>query len=266
MRPNRIREIWSKGDAVINGWLTIPSAYSAEHMANQGWDSCTVDMQHGAVGYQTAVDMLTAISTTEATPLCRVPWLDPGIIGKMLDAGAYGVICPMVNTRADAEALVTACRYPPRGTRSFGPNRAILYGGKDYAAGADDVILAFAMIETATAIENLDEILSVDGLDALYIGPADLSLSLGRKPGLAPDDPTVVEAIETILAGARRHGVHPGIHTGNPEFARKMIEIGFEFVSVSSDARYLAGAAGAAVAATRGAIGKSAAARGDEVY
>ena len=102
-------------------------------MAHQGWDSLTIDLQHGVVDYQTAVGMLQAISTTAVVPMVRVPWLDPGIVMKMLDAGSYGVICPMINNRDEAETFVRACRYPPRGSRSMGPIRATLYAGDDYA-------------------------------------------------------------------------------------------------------------------------------------
>src|SRR5271167_1423099 len=138
MRENRIRTIWKAGGAVVNGWLAIPTAFSAETMAHQGWDSLTIDMQHGVVDYQAAVNMLTAISTTSTVPVVRVPWLEPGILMKTLDAGAYAVICPMVNTRADAEMLVAATHYPPHGTRSFGQARAQLYGGPDYLEHANE--------------------------------------------------------------------------------------------------------------------------------
>jgi 4-hydroxy-2-oxoheptanedioate aldolase len=132
VRANRLREIWKKGEAVVNGWLSIPSSFSAEVMAHQGFDSLTVDMQHGVVDYQVAVTMLQAISTTSAIPLARVPWNDPARLMKILDAGVYGVICPMINTREEAEALVRACKYAPRGFRSWGPVRASIYAGADY--------------------------------------------------------------------------------------------------------------------------------------
>ena len=129
MRPNRVREIWQAGGAVINGWCGIPSGFSAEVMAHMGWDSLVVDMQHGIVDYQAMVSMLQGISTTAVTPMVRVPWNTPADIMKSLDAGAYGVICPMVNSRRECEAFVGACRYAPRGYRSSGPIRATLYGG-----------------------------------------------------------------------------------------------------------------------------------------
>ena len=212
-------------------------------MAHQGWDSLTIDLQHGVIDYAAAVAMLTAISTTDTVPVVRAPWLDPGIIMKMLDAGAYAVICPMVNTRADAELLVAATHYAPRGTRSFGPVRALLYGGADYALHADDTIVVFAMIETKQALDNLEDIVSVKGLDAVYIGPSDLSLALGCKPTFDDVEPPVAEAIDRILASAKKHGIAAGIHNGTPEAALKRIEKGFQFVTVSSDARLMAAGA-----------------------
>ncbi len=243
MRENRIRTIWKAGGAVVNGWLAIPTAFSAETMAHQGWDSLTIDLQHGVVDYQAAVTMLTAISTTNTVPVVRVPWLEPGILMKTLDAGAYAVICPMVNTRADAELLVAATHYQPRGTRSFGPIRAMLYGGADYPKHANDTIVVFAMIETKQALDNLDDILSVKGLDAVYIGPSDLSLALGCTPVFDDVDPPVVEAIDHILARAKAHGLVAAIHNGTPEAALKRIEKGFQFVTISSDARLMAAGA-----------------------
>src|SRR5688500_15797495 len=140
MRENRLRTLWKAGQPAVNGWLAIPNGFSAETMAHQGWDSLTIDLQHGVVDYQAMVQMLQAISTTETVPVVRVPWLEPGIIMKALDAGAYGVIVPIVNTAAEAEAAVSACRYPPRGIRSHGPIRAALYGGRDYIARADEEV------------------------------------------------------------------------------------------------------------------------------
>lgn len=240
MRPNKLREIWKSGNAAVNGWLAIANSFSAETMAHQGWDSLTIDLQHGVVDYPAMVTMLQAISTTPTVPVVRVPWLEPGILMKALDAGAYGVICPMVNTRDDAARLVAYTHYAPRGTRSFGPVRALLYGGADYPQHADDTIVAFAMIETAQALDNLDAILSVEGLDAVYIGPSDLSLALGAKPAFDDVEPKVAQAIDHILARAKAHGVVAGIHNGTPESALARIAKGFQFVTIGSDARLLA--------------------------
>ena len=252
-----MREIWAAGGAVVNGWLAIPNSFSAETMAHQGWDSLTIDLQHGVVDYQAMIPMLQAVSTTNTVPVVRVPWLEAGILMKALDAGAYGVICPMVNTRADAEKLVAYTHYAPRGTRSFGPVRALLYGGADYPQHANDTIVAFAMIETAQALENLDDILSTPGLDAVYIGPSDLSLALGCTPTFDDLDPKAADAVQHILARAKAHGVVAGIHNGSPEAALKRIGMGFQFVTVSSDARLMAAGAQQIVKTMRGGMGSA---------
>jgi 4-hydroxy-2-oxoheptanedioate aldolase len=181
----------------------------------------------------------------------RVPWLEPGILMKSLDAGAYGVICPMINTKEDAQKLVAYTHYAPRGTRSFGPVRALLYGGADYPKHANDTIVTFAMIETAAALDNLDDILSVEGLDAIYIGPSDLSLALGCNPTFDDLDPKAAAAVDHILARAKAHGVVAGIHNGTPESAQKRIAKGFQFVTVSSDARLMAADAQAELSMAR---------------
>jgi 4-hydroxy-2-oxoheptanedioate aldolase len=243
MRENRLRTLWKSGGAAVNGWLAIPNGFSAETMAHQGWDSLTIDLQHGVVDYQAMVTMLQAISTTDTVPVVRVPWLEPGALMKALDAGAYAVICPMVNTREDAQRLVAYTHYAPRGTRSFGPVRALLYGGADYPQQANDTIVTFAMIETAQALDNLDDILSVEGLDAVYIGPSDLSLALGCRPVFDDVDPPVAQAIDHILARAKAHGLVAGIHNGTAEGALARIAKGFQFVTVSSDARLIAAGA-----------------------
>ena len=165
MRINKIKEMFKKGEPIINGWLQIPSAFSAEVMCHQGWDSCTIDMQHGVIDYPNALNMLQAISTTKVTPLARVNWNEPGQIMKILDAGCYGIICPMVSNRKEAENFVEACLYPPKGYRSFGPVRGLLYGGSDYAKYSDNEILKLAMIETKEALDKLDEILDTPNLD-----------------------------------------------------------------------------------------------------
>ncbi len=240
MRENRLRTLWANDQAAVNGWLAIANSFSAETMAHQGWDTLTIDLQHGVVDYAAMVTMLQAISTTATVPIVRVPWLEPGILMKTLDAGAYGVICPMVNTREEAQRFVAYTSYAPKGTRSFGPVRALLYGGADYPAKANETIVRFAMIETAQALDNLDAILSVEGLDAIYIGPSDLSLALGCRPVFDDVDAPVAQAIDHILARAQAHGVKAGIHNGRPDVAKARIAKGFRFVTVGSDARLLA--------------------------
>jgi len=252
VRENRLRTLWQQNKHAVNGWLAIPNSFSAEVMAHQGWDTLTVDMQHGVIDYAQMVTMLQAISTTPTVPVVRVPWLEPAAIMKALDAGAYGIICPMVNTREDAQRLVAYTHYAPRGNRSFGPVRANLYGGPDYAQKANDTIVVFAMIETKQALDNLDSILSVEGLDAVYIGPSDLSLALGCRPTFDDVDPPVAQAIEHILARAKAHGVVAGCHNMTPESALKRIAMGFQFVTVASDARLIAAGAQAIMAKMKG--------------
>ena len=240
MRSNKLREAWAEGRGTVNGWLAIPSAFSAEVMAHQGWDSLTIDCQHGIADYQVAVTMLQAISTTDTVPLVRVPWREPGIIMRMLDAGAYGIICPMVNTPEQAEEFVRFASYPPRGERSFGPVRATIYGGADYPEHANDTVLKIAMIETKQALDSVDAICQTDGLDGIYIGPADLANSLGVAPGFDPTDERVLAAIAQILAAAKKAGIFAGIHCGMPVFAKRMLADGFDYVTIMSDARLLA--------------------------
>jgi len=264
MRENRIRKMWAAGQAVVNGWLSIPSSFAAETMAHQGWDSLTVDLQHGALDYRDALALFTAVSTTDTVPVARVPWNEPGILMKVLDAGAYGVICPMINTREDAERFVAATHYPPLGSRSFGPIRALLYGGADYPERANETIVTFAMIETRQGLDNLDAILSVPGLDAVYIGPSDLSLALGCRPVFDDVDPPVAAAIAHVLARAQAHGVVAGIHNGAPEAALRRIGQGFRFVTVGSDARLMA--AGARQVVTQMRAGQAPAGGGAQGY
>jgi 4-hydroxy-2-oxoheptanedioate aldolase len=251
VRENTVKSIWAKGGVVVNGWLSIPSSFSAEVMAHQGFDSLVVDMQHGVVDYQTAVTMLQAISTTPVIPLARVPWNDPALIMKTLDAGAYGIICPMINTRVQAEQLVATCKYAPRGFRSFGPVRASIYAGADYHLHANDTIIVMPMIETKEAVQNLDEILSVPGVDAIYVGPADLSLTLGCTPKLDQTEAPVVEALGKILAACKRHGVIAGLHNATSGYALSMIAQGWQFVTLASDSRFLAARAAEEAAAVK---------------
>ncbi|MCS7054648.1 MAG: aldolase/citrate lyase family protein [Thermoflexales bacterium] len=247
-----MRTIWAQGGYVVNGWCAIPSSWSAEIMARAGWDSVTLDLQHGLLDYGQALPMLQAINLAGAVPMARVPWNEPGIIMKLLDAGALGIICPMVNSRDECECFVGACRYAPRGYRSFGPTRArVVYGG-DYERTVADAVLTFAMVETAEALANVEAIVSVPGLTGVYVGPADLSLSMGSPERSDPTWPEVVAALDTIVAACRKHGVIAGIHCASTDYALKMIAKGFRLVTIASDGNLLAAAASAAVKAVRG--------------
>jgi 4-hydroxy-2-oxoheptanedioate aldolase len=208
-------------------------------------------MQHGVVDYQAALRMLQVIGTTHTTPLARIPWNDPAIIMKMLDAGCYGLICPMVNTRAQCEAFVGACLYPPKGYRSIGPTRVSYYAGTDYVPNANANIMPIAMIETKEAVDNLDAILTTPGLVAIYVGPADLAQSYGKPPRADHTDPFMVDIIDRIVDGCKRHGIYAGIHTASTDYAIHAIEKGFQLTTILADSRLLATAAAAAVKAVK---------------
>ncbi len=261
MIKNGIKRLWADGKPVLNGWLSIANSFSAEIMAAQGYDSITIDMQHGIVGYDGAVPMLQAMRASGVTPMVRVPWLDPADIMKALDAGAYGVICPMINTRSEAEQLVSYVRYPPTGVRSFGPSRALFSTGGGYAEEADDEMICLAMIETAQAFENLEDILATPGLDGVYIGPADLTLGLqGKKyaPGFDRREPEMIEALKRILDRAHKAGKRAALHNGTADYAAEAVKWGFDLVTVSNDVRLLAGAAEASVKKFRELTGRQA--------
>lgn len=259
MRPNLLRRRRAEGQTIVNGWLAIPSAYSAEVIGHQGYDSVTVDLQHGMIGFDAAVAMLQALSSTPAVPLVRVSRNEYALVMQLLDAGAYGVICPMISTVAQARDFASFCRYPPRGVRSYGPARGLLYGGADYVEHADDEILALAMIETREAVTAADEILAVPGLDGIYVGPNDLSLAYGRRPACEPDDAEVAGAIADLAARADRSGKMAGIFCSSGEAAAARAAEGFHLVTPGNDAGLLARGARAAVAAARGAAAGKAA-------
>ncbi|MBO6789423.1 MAG: 2,4-dihydroxyhept-2-ene-1,7-dioic acid aldolase [Dinoroseobacter sp.] len=237
MRPNQIRTRLEAGETVVNAWLSIPSSYSAEGVGHSGVHSVTVDMQHGMLDFSDALPMLQAISATPATPLVRVPNLDPAQIMRLLDAGAYGVICPMISTPQQAAELVSACRYPPNGKRSFGPSRSLLYGGPDYVTKADETVMVIPMIETAEAVERIEDILAVDGIDLIYLGPNDLAFELDGHVGFPR--PKSEMALVHVLDAANRHGVPAGIFCDSAEEARSRATAGFRFVTPGTDFAHL---------------------------
>ena len=252
MKKNVLKELISKGTPCLNGWVAVPNGFQAETYAAQGWDSVTIDMQHGSNDINDIVPLLQAIQLAGPTAMVRVPWNEPGSIMRVLDAGAYGVICPMINTKAEAEALVSAGRYPPMGARSNGPFRASQFAGSDYLQHANKEILLFAMIETREAMKNLEAILKVEGLDGVYVGPTDLALSLGKPATLDPTDDEVVEAIAKIARKARKAGKIAGVHTDGPKTAAKRFAQGYQFCTLLNDVRLLANAANAWIREARG--------------
>ncbi len=254
MIANKLIGLWASGKPTINGWCSIGNPFTAEIMAAQGFDSITIDMQHGALDYAALLPMFQAMRASGAVLMARVPWLDPSHIMKALDAGAYGVICPMVNSADEAARFVSYMRYPPLGQRSFGPTRVAFAAGAHYAAEANDNMLAFAMIETADGMTNLEAIAATPGLNGIYVGPADLALSLseGRlAPGVDREEPEMIAALQTIVAVCQKNGIRAGLHCGTPEYAARAIGWGFDMATVGGDSRFLAVAAGAAVAGFR---------------
>lgn len=261
MVANNVKKLWAADKPALNGWLSIGNSFTAEIMAAQDYDSITIDIQHGALDYSAALPMMQAMRASGKTLMARVPWNDPGVIMKVLDAGAYGIICPMINSRTEAEAFVSAMRYPPLGTRSFGPTRVIFAAGVGYADEANDEILAIGMIETREGVENIQEIVTTPGLDAIYIGPADLTLGAKQgelPPGLDREEPEMVELIQSILKTAKGAGIHACLHCATPEYAAKAIGWGFDLTTISGDSRLLATSAAATVGKARALIGDTA--------
>ena len=249
--PNTVQKLWAEGRPAINGWLAIPDGFSAELMAQGGFDSITVDLQHGVQDYRSMVACFQAMQSRPVLPMARVPWNEPGIIGKVLDAGAYGVICPMVNTGEEAAALVSAMRYPPQGQRSNGPIRVGMYGAGSYQASANGEVLCIPMIETRQAVDNLDAILDVAGIDAVYIGPSDLGFSMGLPPLLDREEPEILAIYQTVLDATHRRGQRAGVHCVSPAYAVRMLRMGFDLVTPDCDSGLLLTAARSAVEAVR---------------
>ena len=251
MRENPVRRLWAEGESALCGWCSIGNSLTAELMAHQGFDAICVDRQHGMIDFSDALGMVQAISTTPAAPFTRAPWNDPAAIMALLDAGAYGVICPMVNTAAECQAFVGACRFPPLGYRSLGPTRANIYAGPDYVAHANTTIVTLAMVETREALTNVDAIARTPGLDGIFIGPADLALSLGATPSVEPKG-AVAEAIDEIFARATAAGVKCAIFTASGQMARHWFDKGFHMVALGGDVRFLTSAASAEIKLARG--------------
>jgi 4-hydroxy-2-oxoheptanedioate aldolase len=256
MQKNPLFQIWDKHQVALNGFLSIPSAWTAELMSHTGYDALTIDMQHGLIDYQVALSILQAISTTHTVPLVRLQWNEPSMIMKMLDAGAMGLICPMIETAEDTRQFIKACRYPPDGNRSYGPVRAKLVMGDQYFKRSGNLVLKFAMIETAAAAENLEEIAAVQGLDGLFIGPYDLSVSLGIEQIANIEDPTLRATIDRVLQLCEKNDLIAGVFTGSLENAITLAKIGFKLVSHAYDSNLLKEMASSRVNILRSAIQK----------
>jgi 4-hydroxy-2-oxoheptanedioate aldolase len=247
LKKNRVKELWREGKAAVGVWMVLGSPITAEIIANMGCDWIVVDTEHGSIDIGTTQSIIQAVSYTGTVPMVRVPWNDPALIKRALDAGAYGLVIPMVNSREEAVRAVQAARYPPLGVRSFGGPRARLYGGVDYFEHANEEIALIVQIEHIDAVNNADEILSVEGVDGFFIGPTDLAISMGLKPGLDQTDPRHVEAVSKTLAAGKKYGVAGGIHVGSAAAANERIAQGFQFIGLSSDEGFVRSAASSAL-------------------
>lgn len=247
-----LRACWARGEAAVNGWLSIGCGYSAEIVASLGFDCVTIDMQHGMFGFDRAFDVLQAVSTYAVSPIVRVSGNEPTEIMHALDAGAEGIICPLVNTTAECERFVAACRYPPEGERSWGPGRGHLLGGSDYTERANGSVVTLAMVETRQSLANLDGIVAVEGLSGVFIGPNDLGLSFGHPPASESTHAEVEEAIESIRMRTQARGLKAGIFCSTGAAAKRRIEQGFDMVTPGDEAGAMRRAVAAEVAAARG--------------
>jgi len=259
MRHNPVRDKLRRGEPTFGTWLCLPDPTAARLLACVGFDWLTVELEHAPVNIETAIAACGAIAAQGAAagpggtvPLVRVPFNTTENIKRVLDNGAFGIVVPMVNSRAEAEAVVEAARYRPLGRRSIGGFLHAVNFGTDpatYYERANDELLVVVQTEHVDAVERADEILSVPGIDAFFIGPNDLLASMGRKPAMESDDPQFVAALEHLLATGRKHGVAAGIHTADAAAARRRVTEGFQFVAVASDVALLLARAQAELAA-----------------
>ena len=251
---NPVKEKLQKGEAAIGTFVGIGHPDVTERLSMVGFDWLLLDSEHGPLGYETLQMMMQSMRGDSCSPIVRVQWNDPVVIKRSLDIGAHGVLIPWVNNKEEAEAAVAACKYPPQGIRGCGPRRAALIGGRDYIATANESLLVAVQIETLTAVNNIADILAVDGVDVVYIGPVDLCMSMFGVPGKW-DDPSYLETFDTVLEAATKAGKPAGMYcsSGNIEWA---IEKGFKFNSVDSDDGFLMRAARDAVMKARNAAAK----------
>lgn len=245
MKKNHVKELWREGKSAIGVWLALGSPIASEIIGNIGFDWVVIDTEHGSIDTETVQAVIQAISATPTVPIVRVAWNDPALIKRALDAGAYGVVIPMVNSASEAERAVQASRYPPVGVRSYGGPRTRLYGGLDYFEHANEEIAVIVQIEHIDAVNHIDEILSVKGVDAYFIGPADLAASMGLKPGLDLTEAAHAEAISRVVASGKKRHLPAGILVGSAEAANARLAQGFQFIGIGSDEGFLRSAASA---------------------
>lgn len=238
-----LRKLWDSDRPMLGGWCAIPSAISAEVLGVVGFDWVVIDAQHGLIDYHDLPVMIPALSNAGVPAIVRVPWNEPSVIMKALDAGAQGVIVPMVNSPEEARAAAEACRFPPHGIRSWGPARPTLYAPDYTPDTANRQVICAVMVETVTAVERIDEILAVPGIDAVFVGPSDLGISAGFLPSADPVDPEHVRLIRAALKACQSRGIIAGIACGNAALARRWRDEGFRMLALPSDMSLLSAAA-----------------------
>jgi 4-hydroxy-2-oxoheptanedioate aldolase len=236
MRSNTAKQLLRAGKPALGIWIGMPSVVGAEALASVGWDWLTLDVEHGCMDYETQQNLFIAIGANGTIPLARIPENDTAVIKRTLDAGAYGVVVPMVCTAEEAERAAQACRYPPHGVRSAGGGRWRYWAGADYMDYANDEILCIVMIEHIDAVARAEEILSVEGVDGCFIGPNDLSWSMGLR---GQRDERHAAAIQRVLEAGRKVGKATGIHCMSPEEVVQRIEQGFQFLACQNDATFM---------------------------
>ena len=238
MKVNTVKRKLAEGKPAVGTWLSLCSPVAAEYMAHMNWDWLVVDTEHSPIGFENALHCFQAICTTDVIPMARVAWNDAQLIKRLLDAGAMGLVVPMVNSAEEARRAVAAMKYPPDGVRSLGGGRAIVYGD-DYMLRANDEICCVVQIEHIDAVRAAEDILSVEGVDACFIGPNDLAGSMGLKPDMTVSNPIHEEAVQQVLRAAQKVGTPAGIHVPDAQHAVRRLEQGFRFVAIGSDANFM---------------------------
>ncbi len=256
MKQNRVKELWKQGKPAVQGWCSTGNPYIAELMAHAGFDAVVIDWQHGVgVSQESVVACIQAIGSSAAVPMVRLPKNSPEYISYVLDAGAYGVIVPMVNSYAEAEAAGRSCRYAPRGCRSIAANRPTLTEPLEaYVQRANDDVLCLVMVETSTALQNVEEIAQAPEIDGLYIGPSDLSLDMGLSLTDWANDDRHIAAVQRIFAAAKANGIVACHHGAGAAVSAKFVQMGSMLCQIGNDMRMLAAATTDALATFRQAL------------
>lgn len=249
-----LRERLSKDEPFYFGWCSLPGVLLAEAMARLAFEGVLIDMQHGLMDFGEVAAMVPAINNAGKYAMVRALWNDPGIVGQALDAGAHMVIVPMVNTAADARKLVQAAKYPPLGQRSWASYALTQHGGlskEDYLKRANSLTMVVAMVETQEALDNVDAICSTEGLDGIFVGPSDLTISISKGTRLDANHEDSQKAFAKVAQAAKKHGLPVGIYGGAPAFVKKAVAMGYRFASSNADSVLMNDGANAFLAAVK---------------